>query len=152
MQAAEVSAFVAALHDHFKKRERGVDARGNSRGCQNASLKTWMEDIRTVGDLERLSASPSSRIADDVQTAIIRLQRGGCIPTSEDVPILGIVKAYRVVRELRMNRNMTDNRLLFKTLYQHSQDDRELRPLINVIIRLWLTWPSKVWWRAWLAS
>ena len=132
---------MGALHQHFEKRELGTDSRGNSRGCQNASMKTWMADIRTVGDLERLSASPTSSVADDVQTAIVRLRRGGCIPTTVDVPTLGIVMAYRAVRELRVKKGTTDNRILFKALHQLAQCQSELLPFVHLITRLWLTWP-----------
>ena len=118
-----------------------MDARGNTRGCQNASLQTWMTDIRTVGDLTLLAASPSSSMADDVLNAIGRLQRSGCIPTSVVVPSLSVEMSYRVVRELSQSKGVKDTRVLFKALHRQSLSQPELRPMVNIIIRLWLTWP-----------
>ena len=51
-QTTELLAFVGALHEHCRQRERGTDRRGATKGSHNGKLADAMEDIWSVSDLE----------------------------------------------------------------------------------------------------
>ena len=114
----KIVAFVEALRDQCDQRERGTDRRGSIKGCHNGKLVEWMEDIRSVADLQALRQSKSSGILRTVDVALRRLEESRLIPTT-GLSNACLKASYDAIQ--RTEEGPT-NQQLFKELLGHCSD------------------------------
>ena len=79
-QSKAIAQFASVLADHCSRRQKGVDAKGSTRGCHNARLIEAMKDVRTASDLTSIKMSKTSSIAIEVELALKRLKQHQLIP------------------------------------------------------------------------
>ena len=135
-QTREISAFVHSLRDNCRRRSKGVDSRGASKGRDNDKLTSMMESIRTVSDLCAIQSSPTSSVVGSVLVAASRLHSSGIIPHT--VPVDAVRATYEALKELPPS----TCKGLFKELYRHNRSS-EMRPYMELVVRAWLVSPTE---------
>ena len=139
-QCRDAAAFTRSLTAELRHRRGGLNATGSNMNTDNQRVMDSMLDIRSVADLQSICDNTHGTV-DAAVGAISRLIGRGLVPKSCHVPRVSILAAHALLQGPRGTTGC--NQKLLKLLFESSASTDNLRPYVDVVVRLWLISPTE---------
>ena len=130
-----------ALIENIKRRRTGAAATGGRKGTSNKDLMEVMPHIRNVADLERIRSAKTPDIIQHIMEPQERLESRRIVPRSSHAAESSVQVAVDTLQSEMCKRG--GNQDLLKLLWNKQDNVPDLRPFIQLVIRLWLISPPE---------